>query len=116
MMEPAPVPRRGRGIADSGQLETDWAFDVDETREFHIAATDENLLGGGAYGAVYEATLHGRKVAAKTLHMLSRPDLYGLTGRHAEVRELRRSSREAALVVARLSVAVIRGCSVWLSH
>jgi hypothetical protein len=38
------------------------------------------LLGGGAYGAVFTATLHGLPVAAKTLHCLRDPVMYGLVG------------------------------------
>lgn len=58
-----------------------WAFEDVQSPFFVVDPDDEStLLGGGAYGAVYAATLHGHKVAAKTLHALRNPDMYGLTG------------------------------------
>jgi serine/threonine protein kinase len=63
-----------------------WAFEADDgSHSFAVDVADPGaLLGGGAYGAVYAATLHGRQVAAKTLHMLKDPAMYGLVGRDAE--------------------------------
>ena len=59
--------------------ESAWAFTEEDAADFGFAV-DEQVLGGGAYGAVYGATLHGRPVAAKTLHALREPELYGLVG------------------------------------
>ena len=57
-----------------------WAFDA-RAPFFTVDPEDvTTLVGGGAYGAVYRATLHGQQVAAKTLHALRNPEMYGLTG------------------------------------
>lgn len=57
-----------------------WAFDA-QAPFFTVDPEDNTtLVGGGAYGAVYRATLYGQQVAAKTLHALRNPEMYGLTG------------------------------------
>ena len=58
--------------------ESSWAFTEEDAADFFVV--EEQVLGGGAYGAVYGATLHGLPVAAKTLHALREPELYGLVG------------------------------------
>jgi serine/threonine protein kinase len=39
---------------------------------------EENLLGGGAFGAVYVGRRRGVRVAAKTFHAIANPLMYGL--------------------------------------
>ena len=59
-----------------------WGFfEGDPARQFTVAADDHStILGAGAYGAVYSATMNGLPVAAKTLHALRDPFMYGLAG------------------------------------
>src|SRR5688500_10900127 len=57
--------------------EQPWAFHMAEPF-FVVDDAEENLLGGGANGAVYRATLRGVAVAAKTHHAIRNPRLYGL--------------------------------------
>jgi serine/threonine protein kinase len=81
-----------------------WAFE-DGAPFFRVDADDRStLLGGGAYGAVYGSTLHGQPVAAKTLHALRDPSLYGLTGPGADpqavVSVLAEFTKEAEVLAA----------------
>jgi serine/threonine protein kinase len=64
----------------------EWAFlEGDAARAFVVDADDRStVLGAGAYGAVYAATMQRLPVAAKTLHMLRDPVVYGLVGPGAE--------------------------------
>eukprot|EP01044_Picomonas_judraskeda_P005332 COSAG03_NODE_499_length_7409_cov_11.656088_12_plen_709_part_00 len=63
-----------------------WGFfEGDPARQFTVAADDHStILGAGAYGAVYSATMNGLPVAAKTLHALRDPVMYGLAGPGAD--------------------------------
>ena len=62
-----------------------WAFEEEGADYFIVDVSDAStLLGGGAYGAVYSATYHGEIVAAKTLHALREPQMYGLVGPGAD--------------------------------
>ena len=60
----------------------EWGFlEGDAAREFAVDPDDQStILGAGAYGAVYSATMSGLPVAAKTLHALRDPVMYGLVG------------------------------------
>jgi hypothetical protein len=64
----------------------EWGFlEGEAAREFVVDADDRStILGAGAYGAVYSATMHGLPVAAKTLHALRDPQMYGLVGPGAD--------------------------------
>ena len=54
----------------------EWGFlEGDAARDFVVDAEDRStILGAGAYGAVYSATMQGLPVAAKTLHALRESD------------------------------------------
>ena len=54
----------------SGLREGDEAFAIEQTRA--------TRLGGGQFGAVFEATWHGERVAAKTFHQLRDPLRMGI--------------------------------------
>ena len=64
----------------------EWGFlEGDDARQFAVDADNRStILGTGAYGLVYSATMHGLPVAAKTLHSLRDPEMYGLVGPHAD--------------------------------
>ncbi len=64
----------------------EWGFlEGDAARDFVVDAEDRStILGAGAYGAVYSATMQGLPVAAKTLHALRDPVMYGLVGPGAD--------------------------------
>ena len=81
-----------------------WGFAAEDAPYFAVDAADRaTRIAGGAYGEVYEATLHGVRVAAKTLHMLRDPEGYGLDEEPAQLeRVLGEFHREAeALASAR---------------
>ena len=63
----------GMGAAasvSSGLRKGDEAFAIEQTRA--------TRLGGGQFGAVFEATWHGERVAAKTFHQLRDPLRMGI--------------------------------------
>ena len=70
MMDLQPVP--------------EWGFAADA--EFVTGTPDDpsTVLGAGAFGAVFAATLRGLPAAAKTLHALQNPIMYGLVGPNAD--------------------------------
>jgi serine/threonine protein kinase len=47
-------------------------------KEISVKITRENHLGNGTLGLVLKTQYHGTEVAAKTLHILSNPVMYGL--------------------------------------
>jgi serine/threonine protein kinase len=81
-----PVELPGTALPETAL--PDWAFCPEGLN------VDTNVLGGGAYGCVYSATLHGLQVACKTLHMLEHPERYGLVGPGADPRALVHVLRE----------------------
>ena len=59
----------------------DWGFEAGQAPFFVVTPDDEStVLGAGSYGAVFSATFHGLPAAAKTLHALLQPLMYGLVG------------------------------------
>ena len=62
----------------------EWGFAADA--DFFTVAPDDpsTVLGAGAFGAVFAATLRGLPAAAKTLHALQNPIMYGLVGPNAD--------------------------------
>ena len=62
----------------------EWGFPADA--DFFTVAPDDpsTVLGAGAFGAVFAATLRGLPAAAKTLHALQNPIMYGLVGPNAD--------------------------------
>ena len=51
---------------------------TEEDGAFAVTKSRASRLGGGGFGAVYRATLHGEPVAAKTFHALANPMDFGL--------------------------------------
>ena len=63
----------------------EWGF-VAEDSDFFVVDPDDQttVLGAGAFGAVFSCTWHGVPAAAKTLHALQHPVMYGLVGPNAD--------------------------------
>ena len=87
-----------------------WGFAAEDAPYFAVDAADRaTLIAGGAYGEVYEATLPGVRVAAKTLHMLRNPEGYGLDEEPAQLeRVLGEFHREAEALASAQHPNVLR--------
>ena len=71
-------------MAAAGEL-LECGFAIEDSPFFVVNPEDpSSVLGAGANGAVFEATWHGLPAAAKTLHALQKPIMYGLVGPNAD--------------------------------
>ena len=67
-------------MAAAGEL-LECGFAIEDSPFFVVNPEDpSSVLGAGANGVVFEATWHGLPAAAKTLHALRQPIMYGLVG------------------------------------
>eukprot|EP01048_Picozoa_sp_COSAG05_P021992 COSAG05_NODE_4233_length_1612_cov_1.749504_1_plen_158_part_10 len=63
----------------------EWGFVAGDSDFFVVDPEDQTtVLGAGAFGAVFSCTWHGVPAAAKTLHALQNPVMYGLRGPNAD--------------------------------
>jgi serine/threonine protein kinase len=95
-----------------------WGFEDSSSPFFVVDGSNPSTrLGGGAYGAVFEATLHGLPVAAKTLHSLRDPAMYGLTDDPAAAEAVRvKFNAEAEALAAVQHPNVLRFYGVCFSR
>ncbi len=94
----------------------EWAFE-ETSAAFKVNPDDlSTQLGAGAFGAVFSAQLHDMPVAAKTLHALMNPAMYGLVGpnadREAVAQILTEFNAEAKALAAARHPNILRFCGV----
>ena len=109
-----PPPAEGKALEQGAVVDlavAPWAHDIDNEATQFVRG---KRVSGGAMGAVFEATLRGQAVAAKTHHAFLQPELYGLNDNPENFRGVLREVTAEIAALARLNHPVAGQRAMWV--